>query len=111
MNDLNKKFYKISEVAQMLNLPESTLRFWESKFTFISPRRNAGNMRLYTPDDIEKIRHIHYLIKVKKLKIEAAIEQLKQNASGVSRQYQAIERLKSVRNQLTDLLKNLNKLH
>lgn len=42
MDNLDKKFYKISEVAEILGLPASTLRFWESKFTVIKPRRNAG---------------------------------------------------------------------
>ncbi|MGN1264284.1 MAG: MerR family DNA-binding transcriptional regulator, partial [Muribaculaceae bacterium] len=39
-NDLNKKFYKISDVAAILGIPASTLRFWEKEFTIIKPRRN-----------------------------------------------------------------------
>lgn len=95
----------------MLNIPESTLRFWETKFSIINPRRNAGNTRFYTAADIEKIRLIHYLVKEKKLKIEAAIEQLNNNATGVSRRHQALVRLKNVRNSLAALLDNLNKIH
>ena len=111
MNNIDKKYYKISEVSQILSIPESTLRFWETKFTIIKPKRNAGNTRFYTHSDIEKLRMIHYLVKEKKYKIEAAEEQLKHNSSGVSRQYEAIQRLKSVRDKLTALLDNLNKIH
>ena len=111
MEDLEKKFYKIGEVAEMLDIPASTLRFWESKFTIIKPYRNAGGSRFYSPADIEKIRMIHYLVKEKKLKIEAAQEQIRQNSSGVSRRYDALKRLKNVRKKLNDLLNNLNKIH
>lgn len=111
MDSLNKKFYKIREVALMLNIPESTLRFWETKFSIINPRRNAGGTRFYTPKDIETIRMVHYLVKEKKLKIEAAVEQLRNNSSGVSRHYEAIQRLRTVREKLNNLLNNLNKIH
>ena len=110
MDSLNKKYYKISEVSEILGIRESTLRFWESKFTIIKPKRNAGGTRFYTPNDIEKIRMVHYLVKEKKLKIEAAQEQIRNNSTGVSRHYEAIQRLKNVREKLNDLLISLNKI-
>lgn len=110
MDDLNKKFYKIREVAEILNVPASTLRFWETKFTVISPWRNSGGTRFYTADDIEKIRMIHYLVKEKGLKLDAAQEQLMSNREGVSRQREVVERLKGVRASLSALLDTLNKM-
>lgn len=111
MDTIEKKYYKISEVAEILGIPASTLRFWETKFTIISPRRNAGGSRFYTTGDIEKIRMIHYLVKEKGLKLEAAQEQLRHNSSGVSRRHEAVERLKNVRSKLNELLTTLNKMH
>lgn len=111
MNQLEKKYYKIREVAEILNIPPSTLRFWESKFTVISPHRNSGGTRFYTASDIEKIRMIHYLVKEKGLKIEAAQAQLRNNSGGVSRQREVVERLKDVKIRLTQLLDTLNKMH
>ncbi len=110
MEELNKKFYKISEVAGILGIPASTLRFWESKFTVINPHRNAGGTRFYTPADIEKIRMIHFLVKEKGLKLDAAQEQLRSNASGVSRRHDVVTRLRDVRERLNDLLASLNKM-
>ena len=72
VNDLDKKFYKISDVAEILGVPASTLRFWEKQFTIIKPRRNAKNIRFYTPQDIETIRKVYYLVKEKGLKLEQA---------------------------------------
>lgn len=104
---LGKRYYKISEVAVLLEIPMSTLRFWESKFTVVSPKRNAGGQRLYTPSDIEKIRMIHFLVKEKGLKLDAAQDQIRSNPGGVSRRFQAIERLREIRKQLISLEKSL----
>ena len=110
MDTLDKKFYKISEVAEILGIPASTLRFWESKFTVIKPRRNAGGTRFYTSSDMDKIRMIHFLVKEKGLKLEAAQEQLRSNPGGVSRRYAALTRLREIRDKLDNLLTSLNKM-
>lgn len=106
--ELNKKYYKISEVAEIINVAPSTLRFWEGQFTIIKPRRNEKGTRFYTPKDIETIRMIHFLVKEKGLKLEAAQEQIKRNHSGVSRKYEAIERLKNIRETLQQMLNAIN---
>ncbi len=110
MNDLDKKYYRIAEVAELLNLPASTLRFWEKQFTIISPKRNAHGTRFYTPKDIETIRMIHFLVKEKGLKLDAAQEQIRRNHKGISRRHSAIERLKEIRNQLQLMLDALHSL-
>ena len=108
MNSFEKKYYRIREVAEILGLPASTLRFWESRFTIIKPRRNEHGTRYYTPSDIETIRMIHYLVKEKGLKLDAAQEEIRRNQSGVSKRYETIERLKGVRAELCNLLDALN---
>lgn len=51
-------FRTISEAAEELNLPSHVLRFWESKFSQISPVKRAGGRRYYRPDDIKAISQI-----------------------------------------------------
>ena len=92
MDELNKRFYRIGDVADILGIPASTLRFWEKEFTIIKPVRNAKNTRLYTPKDIETIKMIHYLVKEKGLKFEV------------------IDRLKSIKSQLLHLKKALEEV-
>lgn len=104
METAEKKFYRIGEVAQLLAIPTSTLRFWESQFTIIKPRRNERGTRLYTPADVEKIRMVYYLVKEKGLKLDAAQEQIRHNHSGVSQRFEAIDRLRSVRERVKSLL-------
>ncbi len=110
MDRLQKKYYKIREVAEILNIPASTLRFWENQFTIIKPKRNEHGTRFYTPSDIETIKMVHFLVKEKGLKLDAAQEQIKHNHSGVSRKHQAIERLRSIRGELQNMLNALNKI-
>ncbi len=109
-NDLNKKFYKISDVAAILGIPASTLRFWEKEFTIIKPRRNAKNIRFYTPNDIETIRKVYYLVKEKGLKLDAAQEQIRRNRANVDKRFEVIERLKGIREELLELDEALSKL-
>ncbi|MCH5216127.1 MAG: MerR family transcriptional regulator [Muribaculaceae bacterium] len=108
MEEFSKKYYKIGEVAELLNVPASTLRFWEKQFTIIRPKRNAGNTRFYTPEDVEVIRMIYYLVKEKGLKLDAAQQQIKINRKNVSQRSEVINRLKDVRAQLQSMLDVIN---
>jgi len=100
---LNKKFYKIGDVAEILNIPSSTLRYWEKEFTVIKPKRNAKNIRVYTVKDIETIKMINYLVKEKGLKLDAAQAMIKRNRDGISKQHEVVERLKAIKLQLLNL--------
>lgn len=92
----------------MLAVPQSTLRFWEKEFpTLIKPRRSAKNLRYYNASDIEKLRMVHYLIKDKGLKIDAARAYLRSNPHNVSKKIEVIDRLTEVRSELAMLLKAL----
>ncbi|MBR5117977.1 MAG: MerR family transcriptional regulator [Muribaculaceae bacterium] len=100
---MSKKFYKIGDVAEILNIPTSTLRFWEKEFTVIKPKRNTKNIRVYTAKDIETIKMIYYLVKEKGLKLDAAQAMIKRNRDGISKQFEVVERLKQMRAQLIEL--------
>lgn len=103
MQELDKKYYKIGDVAAILGIPMSTLRYWESQFTIIKPKRNAKNIRFYTPNDIEIIRKVYYLVKEKGLKLDAAQEQIKVNRDGIDKRFEVVEKLKSIKADLLEL--------
>ncbi|MBQ0115427.1 MAG: MerR family transcriptional regulator [Bacteroidales bacterium] len=110
MQELDKKFYKIGDVAQILGIPMSTLRYWETQFTIIKPRRNAKNIRFYTPNDIETIRKVYYLVKEKGLKLDAAQEQIRANRDGVDKRFEVIDKLKTIKSDLQSLQQALTSL-
>lgn len=104
MERLEKNFYNISEVAEMLGIAVSTLRFWEKRFTLIKPRRTPTGRRMYTPSDVEKIQMISFLLNDRGMRIEAAEEQLRSNPKGVERQAMAVSRLRVIRSELQAII-------
>lgn len=109
-DELEKKYYRISEVADILGLPQSTLRFWENEFTIIKPKRNEKNRRLYTSADIEIIRLVYYLVKEKGMKLDAAQAEIRRNRSNVSKRVEVIDRLRSIRETLVNIKKGIEKI-
>jgi len=110
MQELDKKFYKIGDVSEILGIPESTLRYWETQFTIIKPKRNKKNIRYYTPHDIEIISRVYYLVKEKGLKLDAAQAQIRHNRDGVDKRFEAIKLLKDIKQQLEAFQKSLDEL-
>ena len=110
MQEFDKKYYKIGDVAEILGIPMSTLRYWESQFTIIKPRRNAKNVRFYTPNDIETIRKVYYLVTEKGLKLDAAQEQIRVNRDGVDKRFEVVEKLKVIKADLQELIKSLDQV-
>lgn len=109
MDDLSKKYYKIGDVADFLGVPQATIRYWEMEFPEISPSRTATGIRQYTPSDIETLRIIHYLIKVKGLKVEAAKTQFRLNRDNISKKLKVFTELQDIRSELEVMLKALTK--
>lgn len=58
----SKVFYKIGEVSVMTKLPAYVLRFWESEFPFLKPKKSRGNQRLYVQRDIETVMEIRRML-------------------------------------------------
>lgn len=108
-SDLTKRYYKIKDVAELIGVSQSTLRFWESEFPEVNPMRSTSNQRYYTPDDIETLHLIYYLVKMRGLKIDAAKEQLRLNRSNISKKIDIIRRLSDVKDELEMMLKAIEK--
>ena len=109
MEELDKKYYKIKDVSELLGVSASTLRYWEQEFPECKPRRSATNIRYYKVQEIETLKIIHYLLKIKGLKVDAAKEQLRANRTNVSNRVKIIDTLLDTRNKLESMLNALNK--
>ncbi|QJU57304.1 MerR family transcriptional regulator [Sphingomonas sp. AP4-R1] len=55
-------FRTISEVADLLGLPQHILRYWETRFPQLKPLQRAGNRRYYRPADVALVQRIHDLL-------------------------------------------------
>lgn len=107
-NESRKLYYSIGEVAALLGVNESTLRFWEREFpSVIKPKKNAKGVRTYTKEDIESIRLVFFLLKEKGMTIAGARNKLKEEKKGMSAQHELVERLKRIRIELLKLQEEL----
>lgn len=106
-----KLYYSIKEVAEMFGLNESTLRYWETEFPYLKPKTSGpAKVRQYTEKDIEQIRLIHNLVKVRGFKLAAAKKIINNNRDGAERTADMLERLTNVRNDLQALKRQLDGL-
>ena len=106
MNKNLKLYYSIREVAEMFGLNEITLRFWESEFPYLKPKTAGPNkVRQYSEKDIEQIKLIYNLVKVRGFKLAAAKKIINQNRDGAERKTEVLTRLVDLRDDL-QLLKH-----
>lgn len=105
-----KLYYSIKEVAAMFDVRESTLRYWESEFPHLKPKTVGQSVRQYTEKDIEQVRIIYNLIKVRGFKIAAARKYLSKNRTGVDKSSDILDTLISVRDELKEIKKHIDSL-
>ena len=106
---MDKLYYSISEVSELLGINASNLRFWEKEFKQLKPRRNAKGTRFYSNDDITLLKQIIYLVNEQNLTLEGARQKLHQKKDLVAKQHELVERLKSIKYELkgmSDALKS-----
>ena len=100
-----KMFYSIKEVADIFNVNQSLLRYWEKEFPSIKPAKTTNGTRQYRKEDVEEIRLIHYLVKEKGMTLTGAKQKLKENRDNIIHTQAIIEHLKNIRAELM-ILKN-----
>lgn len=72
-----KIYYSITEVSKMTGIKAYVLRYWETEFEELCPRKYRGNRRMYTHKDIETVKTINMLLHRKKYTIKGARQVLK----------------------------------
>ena len=92
-----KLYFSISEVAQMFDVNESTLRFWEKEFDIINPRKTSKGTRFYKQEDIDAVRLIYHLVKERGMTLAGARQKLKDNKETTIRQEEIVNRLKQIK--------------
>ena len=95
-----KLYFSISEVAQMFDVNESTLRFWEKEFDIINPRKTSKGTRFYKQEDIDAVRLIYHLVKERGMTLAGARQKLKDNKETTIRQEEIVNRLKQIKEEL-----------
>lgn len=105
--EVTRLYYSIGEVAEMFNVSTSLLRFWESEFDILKPKKNRKGNRLFTPDDIKNLKIIYHLVKERGFTLAGAKKKLKENQQDTINKFEIIDHLKKVRSFLVEMKEGL----
>ncbi len=98
----SKQYYTMGEVAEMFRVNQSLLRFWETEFSIVQPKKNKKGDRYFRPIDIKNLHLIYHLLRQRKYTIEGAKEFLRKNKKADER-FEAIQRLQQIKAFLLEL--------
>lgn len=106
---IEKLYYSIGEVAELLGESTSLVRFWAQKFPhFIKPARNKKGNRLFTAEDVSNFKVIFHLVKERGMTLDGALKKMKDNKEGVDRSVDIISSLSVIKEQLMEISKSLD---
>lgn len=92
-----KQYYPIGEVATMFKENQSLIRYWETEFDILQPRKNRKGDRFFRPVDIKNLVLIYDLLRRRKFTIEGAKDYLKKNKKAEEKfaMIQSLEKIKT----------------
>ena len=102
-----KLFYKISEVCEQTGLEAYVIRFWETEFPTLHPKKSQGNQRIYTRKEIDHVFEIKRLLYGEGLTIAGARKRLREPGQKQQKTHLA-QTLSTVKKELEALLHLLN---
>lgn len=104
---VEKLYYSIGEVAEMLDVPVSTIRFWENEFDILKPMKNKKGNRLFTPADIKNLKILHHLVKEEGMTLSGAKKKLSEKFEETDYKYEINESLQKIKSMLLELRDNI----
>ena len=103
---VEKLYYSMGEVTEMFDVEPSLIRYWCSQFSCLRPKRNTKGNRMFSKQDVERLKRIHHLLKEKKMTIEGAQKAMRkrnieaeENDSDIA----LLEQLQSLRAMLVEM--------
>ncbi|MDX1477609.1 MAG: MerR family transcriptional regulator [Saprospiraceae bacterium] len=103
LNALDKLYYSIGEVADMMGVSKSLIRYWENEFDFLNPRKNKKGDRRFTKENIQQLLIIHELVKERGFTLEGAKQEIRSTRKKLLAKQQVIEKLQHIREGLQRL--------
>ncbi|MEZ4852791.1 MerR family transcriptional regulator [Flavobacterium sp.] len=102
-----KLYYSIGEIASAFGVNASLIRFWEKEFDILKPKKNAKGNRKFTPEDVTNLKLIYHLVKERGFTLDGAKTHLKENQKKTLNKFEIIQKLETIKNQLTEIKNNL----
>lgn len=98
----DKLYFKIGEVAEIAGVPTYVLRFWETEFARIKPKRTPSGQRLYRKSDVSLVLRVKHLLYEKKYTIKGAKRHLLSKAGAQRKEAPGI-RIEEIRKTLAEI--------
>ncbi len=100
-------YYSIGEVAKMFDVNTSLIRFWEKEFDVIKPHKNKKGNRLFTQKDVDNFHIIYNLVKERGYTLNGAKEKIKKNPGDALKEFEIIKSLKKIETFLLSIKEEL----
>jgi DNA-binding transcriptional MerR regulator len=105
---IEKIYYSIGEVAELFEVNQSLIRYWEKEFDILKPQKNKKGNRLFTKQDINNLRIIYHLVKERGYTLSGARDKLRYNREDIEKTVEIIDSLQKVRTYLLTVRDGLN---
>jgi DNA-binding transcriptional MerR regulator len=103
----DKRYFSIGEVAKAFDVNASLIRFWDSEFDILKPKKNAKGNRMFTPEDIKNLQLIYHLVKERGFTLEGAKTHLKEGQKKTMDKFEIISKLETIKMQLISIKNEL----
>ena len=103
----DKLYYSIGELAKAFSVNASLIRFWDSEFDILKPKKNAKGNRMFTPEDVNNLKLIYHLVKERGFTLEGAKTHLKDNKQKTLDKFDIVIKLEGIKKQLLDIKNEL----
>jgi DNA-binding transcriptional MerR regulator len=103
----DKRYYSIGEVAKAFDVNASLIRFWDSEFDILKPKKNAKGNRMFTPEDVKNLQLIYHLVKERGFTLEGARTHLKEGQKKTLDKFDIISKLEAIKVELTNIKNKL----
>lgn len=104
---IEKSYYSIGEVAELLQVSASLIRFWETEFDQLQPRKNRKGNRMYSKADLDILKSIYHLVKERGFTLKGAREKLKSKPEKIDKEVAVRESLLRLKSFLLELKTDL----
>jgi DNA-binding transcriptional MerR regulator len=113
----DKLFFRIGEVSQLVGVEPYVLRYWESEFPGLAPKKSSSGQRMFRRKDVEMLLNIKHLLYNEKFTIEGARKALRAGKVAVEKSseratqeelFPMADPLPDIRRELADILKLLS---
>jgi DNA-binding transcriptional MerR regulator len=104
---IEKLYYSIGEVSKMLDVPVSTVRFWENEFDILRPMKNKKGNRMFTSNDVRNLTIIHKLLKEEGMTMAGVKKKLSGKWDETDHKFEITESLNKIKGLLLEMRDSL----